>query len=355
MKILPRNLRYLILSFIIIVASFAFANSAAAAQYSHSCGAGGGTIITTVSTSPTPPFAANSQFQATAAISSTCQARTLNVTYQHNGTGTVFTIIPSTNLAQSGFIPTQYSSNITATTSGFVRFVTNVDEPNPPHVLTQYNANQGWTNLGTEGWEAGATVSTPAELDEYVDVEFDWLITQFGSYYSSGHETLRVDIFNGNTGGSTDPNSIIEINPRPSSGGGYSTSNVCIADYSPTIYVDPAWLCGPAPTLTKVNVNSFCFQNNDCEIDLDAEIDSPARGGGERVQVYYEYRLCTTYSGCNPTVYTENTTIDISSGEYSGLGNGWAGPAEPQIDSSCVVAPGNGSNTTVIVPFGMEC
>jgi hypothetical protein len=152
-------------------------------------------------------------------------------------------LIPDTGLA-GGVTVSQFSfADFQAPDNGTykVDFETAVFTP---HDLVQFDAIQDYTTLGTEGWSVSANLNTPAQALEFVTIHFDWLIQENGSYFNSGSDTLTVDISTGSTYGITDPNSIVEINPRPLPGSGtYSTSNACIDDYSPTIYVNPAWIC----------------------------------------------------------------------------------------------------------------
>jgi hypothetical protein len=173
--------------------------------------------------------------------------------------------------------------------------------------------------------------------------------------YSTVPETVNLTIQN-NTG------SVITLIPTQTIGAMGATYAYTHGDVTPStpgtyamkfvtgVDVQPVAV---APVLSGVNVNSVCYNNNECDIALSASLDRPARASGEHIDVSYSYTLCTTYGGCNPTTYGNTVGVDFAPGQdsvYLPSTTGQMG-GEPQMQGSCV----DPNTATVTVPSGSSC
>lgn len=254
-KLLP-NLKYITLSLILIIASFVFSHSAHADTLPPYNCSNGGTIITTVNITSTPPstspyvFGRDFPFITEGQIETQgCIVDNVNLMV-HNNSGAPVTLIPTTAIGSSALLP----SNLIPATRSFttphdagasyaVHFVLGVDDPGTPTgpgiLITSYNANLGYNNSGFRVWEATANIASAATQGGIVIVQFDYTINDSnlgGAVVESGTTTVEVPIYVGEAGGLG-----LSQNLSEDYNLSFNTSNVCILSASFTI--NPADMC----------------------------------------------------------------------------------------------------------------
>ncbi len=102
-KLLIKNLKYVVLSFALVIVSFSFANSASADQYSYSCSNGGNVVSNVTMGPPNSPYTEGNPttFEVAAFITSSCTTREVGLTARNNS-GADVAIIPVQSISQGG-------------------------------------------------------------------------------------------------------------------------------------------------------------------------------------------------------------------------------------------------------------